>query len=98
MTTHFPSPAEEELAGLLTLDQFLIPRREASFLVKVRGESLRQEGILPGDWIVVERGKRPKPGDLVVAEAQDRWSVLRFSAGAKITVQGVVVANVRKYR
>src|SRR5262245_59476101 len=56
VTAGFPSPAEEELLDTMTLDEFLITNREATYLLKVTGESMIEAGILPGDWLLVERG------------------------------------------
>ena len=36
----FPSPAEEELVDTLSLDEFLIQNRSATFLLKVSGDSM----------------------------------------------------------
>jgi SOS-response transcriptional repressor LexA len=43
----FPSPAEEELADTLSLDELLIQNPEATFLLKVSGDSMAEAGILP---------------------------------------------------
>lgn len=71
----FPSPAEEELADNISLDDLLIQNREASFLLKVQGDSMSDAGILPGDMVIVERGKTPKSGDIVVAEVDGGWTM-----------------------
>ena len=52
----FPSPAEEELSDTLSLDELLIQNREATFLLKVSGDSMSGAGILPGDMVIVDRG------------------------------------------
>ncbi|MFM7269905.1 MAG: LexA family protein [Cyanobium sp.] len=49
------------LAPLLLRD----PRR--TVLVRVRGESMREAGIQPGDLLLVERRRRAAAGQLVVA-------------------------------
>jgi repressor LexA len=45
----FPSPAEEELADTMSLDEYLITNKEATYILKVSGESMIEAGILPGD-------------------------------------------------
>jgi len=55
----FPSPAEEELVDTMTLDEYLITNKEATYLLKVGGDSMIEAGILPGDILVVERGLTP---------------------------------------
>ncbi len=74
----FPSPAEEELADTLSLDEFLIRRPEATFMLTVNGDSMSGAGILPGDIVLVEKGGTPKENDIVVAQVDDEWTLKRF--------------------
>ena len=79
MTAHssFPSPAEEELIDTLSLDEYLIRNAQASFLLKVSGGQMIDEGILPGDLAIIERGLKPKSGQVVLAQIDGEW-VLKF--------------------
>src|SRR5262249_39930614 len=52
----FPSPADEELTDTMSLDEYLISNREATYILKVNGNSMIDAGILPGDMLLVERG------------------------------------------
>jgi repressor LexA len=74
----WPSPAEEELVDTISLDDFLIEKKEASFLLQVSGKSMIDAGIHPGDYVIVERGRTPKTGDVVVAEVDGEWTIKRF--------------------
>jgi SOS regulatory protein LexA len=74
----FPSPAEEELVDTLSLDELLITNREASFLLKVAGDSMTGAGIMPEDLVIVERGRTPKSGDIVIAEVDGQWTMKYF--------------------
>ncbi len=71
----FPSPAEEELIDLISLDEFLVQKKEASFLVKVTGDSMIEAGIMPNDLVIVEKGKDPKHGDVVIAQVDGEWTM-----------------------
>jgi len=71
----FPSPAEEELADTMSLDELLIQNREATFLLKVSGDSMSGAGILPGDMVIVDKGQVPKSGDIVIAEVDGEWTM-----------------------
>jgi repressor LexA len=71
----FPSPAEEELADTLSLDDMLIQNHEATFLLKVSGESMSGAGILPGDMVIVNKAQNPKSGDIVIAEVDGEWTM-----------------------
>lgn len=71
----FPSPAEEELADTLSLDELLIQNRDATFLLKVSGDSMSGAGILPGDMVLVDRGRSARSGDIVIAEVDGEWTM-----------------------
>ncbi len=71
----FPSPAEEETADTLSLDDLLIQNPEATFLLKVSGDSMSGAGILPGDMVLVDKGQTPKSGDIVIAEVDGEWTM-----------------------
>ncbi len=79
----FPSPAEEELVDTMTLDQYLVRRPEASFLLKVTGDSMIEAGIMPGDIVIIERGKNPKNGDVVLAEIDREWTLKYYRKEGK---------------
>ena len=74
----FPSPEEEELRDILSLDEYLVARPEASFLLQVSGDSMTGEGIMPGDLVIVEKGREPKNGDVVIAQVDDKWTMKTF--------------------
>src|SRR5512139_116190 len=71
----FPSPAEEELADALSLDDFLIDNRQATFMLKVSGDSMKDAGILPGDMVLVDKSQTAKNGDIVIAEVDGEWTM-----------------------
>lgn len=73
----FPSPAEEELRDIVSLDEYLVPRPCVSFVLRVSGDAMRGAGIMPGDLVIVERGRPARNGDIVVAEA-DGETVMRY--------------------
>ncbi len=74
----FPSPAEEELADTMTMDEYLIKNKEATFILKVSGDSMIDAGIMEGDMVIVERGISPKEGDIVIAEVDGGWTIKYF--------------------
>lgn len=71
----FPSPAEEELIDTLSLDEYLIDKPEASFLLKVSGDSMIDAGIHEGDLVIIEKGGTPKNGDIVLASVDNDWTL-----------------------
>ena len=74
----FPSPAEESLLDTLSLDEYLINRPEATFMLQVEGDSMIDAGILPGDTVLVERGRTPRNGDVVIACVDAAWTMKYF--------------------
>jgi SOS regulatory protein LexA len=75
----FPSPAEEELVDTMSLDEYLIDNPNATFMLKVTGDSMIDAGIHPDDIVLVERGKTPRPGDIVIAQVDDDWTMKYYS-------------------
>ncbi len=74
----YPSPAEEELRDIISIDEYLITRPESSFLVKVSGDSMTGAGIMDGDMVIVEKGREPANGDIVLAEVDGEWTMKYF--------------------
>jgi SOS regulatory protein LexA len=74
----FPSPEEEVLSDIISMDEYLITRPAASFLLQVSGDSMIGEGIMMGDLVIVERGKEPRIGDIVIAEVDGEWTLKYF--------------------
>jgi repressor LexA len=72
----FPSPAEEELGDTIDLNDLLIQNREATYLVKARGDSMIDAGIFDGDLVLAERRSDAKVGDIVIARVDgDGWTM-----------------------
>jgi repressor LexA len=74
----FPSPAEEELVDTINLDQYLVRRPEATYLLTVSGDSMIEAGIHPGDLVLVEKGGVPKQNDIVIAQIDGEWTMKYF--------------------
>lgn len=71
----FPSLAEQQELDTITLDNFLIKNRNETYLLEVTGDSMKDAGILAGDLVLVERGKTPKIGDVVIAQVDGQWTI-----------------------
>jgi repressor LexA len=74
----FPSPAEEELLDTMSLDEFLVARPEATYLLTVSGDSMIDAGIHPGDLVLVEKGGVPKKQDIIIAQVDGEWTMKYF--------------------
>lgn len=73
-----PSPAEAQWCDVLSLDDYLVTRPETSFLLRVSGDSMIDEGIREGDMVVVEKARVPGNGDIVIAEVDGEWTMKYF--------------------
>lgn len=70
-----PQPASQAEAEVLTLDDYLIDEPNRTSLHKVRGDSMRDAGILEGDLVAVEQNAPAAPGDVVVAVVDNEMTV-----------------------
>lgn len=71
----FPSPAEEETVDLMSLDDYLISNPQATYLLKVEGDSMIDAGIHPGDLALIQKDIIPRHGDIVVACVDKEWTL-----------------------
>jgi SOS regulatory protein LexA len=71
----FPSAGEEELRDTMSLDEYLIENVDATYMLAVKGDSMIDAGIHEGDLVIVERGKQPRDGDIVIAEIDREWTM-----------------------
>jgi len=71
----FPSPAEEELLDVLDFDEFLVPNKESSYILKVKGDSMIDAGIHPGDMVIVERKAQYKTGQIIIASVDGEYTM-----------------------
>ncbi|MDP3900182.1 MAG: transcriptional repressor LexA [bacterium] len=70
-----PTDTEEERGDALSLDEYLINQREKTYLLEVNGDSMIDAGIQEGDLVIVEQGRVPKVGEIVVAEVDNEWTL-----------------------
>ncbi len=72
-----PILAQENIENYFPVPVDLIPNQEA-FILKVKGESMINAGILDGDHIIVAQQETADNGDIVVALLDDSATVKRF--------------------
>lgn len=72
-----PILAEECIEDYLTFDTH--GRSGEYFALRVRGESMLNAGILPGDLVVVQRQQTARNGEIVVAMIDDEATVKTYS-------------------
>ena len=72
-----PILAEEHVQGRYQVDPNLFTPR-ADYLLRVRGLSMRDAGILEGDLLAVHRTQEARTGQIVVARLADEVTVKRY--------------------
>jgi len=76
-----PLLAQENQEGRLDLD-VAFPSRDARFALKVRGDSMKDAGILDGDLVVVRKVDHADSGEIVVALLGEEATVKRLEKRA----------------
>lgn len=67
----------EAIQTAMTID---IPHSMAGpnvFALKVRGESMKEDGILDGDFVIIEQIQNPRNGDIIVALLENSAATLK---------------------
>jgi repressor LexA len=68
-----PILAEENIEDYLE-----VPGEDGDYILRIRGESMKDAGILEGDFVVVRPTERARDGEIVVALIEDEATVKRF--------------------
>lgn len=63
----------------LDLGELLIPHPDRSILYRVPDDARSSDGIFAGDYVIVERGRAPKPGELLLATQDDATRLARLT-------------------
>ena len=74
----FPSPAEDHQVERIELVSQLVRHPQATFCVRIQGDSMRDVGILDGDLLAVQSTHSARNGQIVVARIGDEVTVKRF--------------------
>ena len=84
----FPSPADDHLERGIDLNEELIRNPAATFLVRVKGDSMRDAGIHAGDVLIVDKSLTPTDRKIVVAMIDGNFTVKRFrKRGARVFLE-----------
>ena len=74
----FPSPADDYVESRLSLDEHFVPRPEATFFLRVQGDSMIGAGIHDGDLLIVDKSLEPRHGSIVIAEVHGELMVKKL--------------------
>lgn len=73
-----PTASEEHVESWMSVGEDIIYKNKQSFLLRVKGDSMIDAGILQGDIVVVCNEIAPKAGDVVVALVDNENTVKRY--------------------
>lgn len=80
-----PQPADQpESYEAVSVEDYLIDHPERTSLCRIKGDSMKDAGLLDGDLVAVEANSPTKPGDIVVAVVDDEITVKYL----QLTVKG----------
>ena len=72
-----PVLAEERIEDYLEIPP-AIGGQDGDYVLRVKGDSMKEAGILAGDYVVVQQGDDARNGEIVVALIEDDATVKRF--------------------
>lgn len=73
----FPNPAESYIEKVCDLNDLVIRDKDVTYFVYVESDSMIGEHIVPGGWLIVDRGLIPENGDMIVAWVKGGFTVKR---------------------
>ena len=75
----FPSPADDHVEKKLDLNEYLIKQKEATFFVRIKGDSMIGIGIHDNDIVIVDKSQKAITGDIVLASIDGDFTVKLLS-------------------
>lgn len=82
-----PAPGEL-LSDTLSIEGYLVKKRDQTYLLEVDGDSMIEAHIADGDMVVAERTNRAKDGDIVIAQVDGEFTMKYFrTKGDKVWLE-----------
>lgn len=97
--TGFPSPASHYLEQPIDLHEELSLNRDATFYIRVRGDTWTQHMICDKDVLIVDRSKEPSFDTLALVVQEGEFTVRRIpfdKKSAEFVVWGVITYIIHK--
>ena len=80
----FASPAGDHTRKRIDLNDHLIRNGDATFIFKVKGDSMIDIGIYEGDALLIDRSIEPRHGNIVLAVLNNEFTVKRLHKRAGV--------------
>lgn len=74
----FPADVAEESRETVNLDDYLIQKKDTTYMLEVDGDSMIEAHIASGDMVLVEKTDKAKDGDIVVADVDGEFTMKYF--------------------
>lgn len=74
----FPSPAEDHQVERIDLMAQLVRHPQATFFIRISGDSMRDAGILNGSVVLVDKAIKPRHGQIVIAVVDGDYTCKRL--------------------
>jgi len=74
----FGSPAGDTGVTRLDLNDILVRHPQATFLMRIAGDAMREAGIADGDLVLIDRAIAPGHGHVVIAVVGDEFVCRRL--------------------
>ncbi|MEO7453845.1 MAG: transcriptional repressor LexA [Fimbriimonadales bacterium] len=88
-----PMLADENVEGMIPVPSEMVRNIEGSFVLRVRGDSMSGEGIMPRDLVVIKPQDNAAHGDLVAVLIGDEATVKRIHFGKDKKVVTLMPSN-----
>jgi SOS regulatory protein LexA len=74
----FPADVAEESRDTVNLDDYLVTKKEKTYLLEVDGDSMIEAHIADGDMVLVEKTDHARDGDIVIADVDGEFTMKYF--------------------
>ena len=74
----FPADVAEEMKDTINIDEYLVDRKDNSYMLTVDGNSMIDAHITDGDMVLVEKTNVAKDGQIVIADVDGEFTMKYF--------------------
>ncbi len=82
VTAGFPATVEEERHETMNIDDYLVEKKDSTYMLEVDGDSMIDAHIEDGDMVLVERTDKAKDGQIVIAYIDGEFTMKYFRKNA----------------
>jgi repressor LexA len=84
----FPSDVAEESRDTVNLDEYLVTKKDNTYMLEVDGDSMIDAHIADGDMVLVEKTDKAKDGQIVIADVDGEFTMKYFrKSGDKVWLE-----------